>query len=151
MAEPDLVADCIIAMQAETDLPVTIKCRIGIDDMDEEVGLDMFVDTLSAAGVQIFYLHARKAWLKGLSPKENRDIPPLNYARAQADDGKTDNDGLSNPSSAPPKGGGQSHCLVEFSSFVRYRTSLHKTPPITQHITQKSQGMGSAPLCRQLQ
>ena len=82
MAEPDLVADCVIAMQAETDLPVTIKCRIGIDDMDEEVGLDMFVDTLSAAGVQIFYLHARKAWLKGLSPKENRDIPPLNYARA---------------------------------------------------------------------
>ena len=83
MAEPDLVADCVIAMQAETDLPVTIKCRIGIDDMDEEVGLDIFVDTLSAAGVQIFYLHARKAWLKGLSPKENRDIPPLNYGRAR--------------------------------------------------------------------
>ena len=83
MAEPNLVADCVIAMQAETDLPVTIKCRIGINDMDEEIGLNMFVDTLNAVGVRIFYLHARKAWLKGLSPKENRDIPPLNYARAR--------------------------------------------------------------------
>ena len=83
MAEPNLVADCVIAMQAETDLPVTIKCRIGINDMDEEIGLNVFVDTLSAVGVRIFYLHARKAWLKGLSPKENRDTPPLNYARAR--------------------------------------------------------------------
>ena len=54
MAEPNLVADCVIAMQAETDLPVTIKCRIGIDDMDEEIGLNVFVDTLSAAGVRFF-------------------------------------------------------------------------------------------------
>ena len=83
MAEPELVADCVDAMQAMTDLPVTVKCRIGIDDMDEETGLDRFVDQVSAAGVSIFYLHARKAWLKGLSPKENRDIPPLNYDRAR--------------------------------------------------------------------
>jgi tRNA-dihydrouridine synthase A len=83
MAEPDLVAECVAAMQAETDLPVTIKCRIGIDDMDEEAGLDLFIDALGVAGVRVFYLHARKAWLKGLSPKENRDIPPLNYARAR--------------------------------------------------------------------
>ena len=83
MAEPDLVAECVAAMQAETDLPVTIKCRIGIDDMDEEACLDLFIDALGAAGVRMFYLHARKAWLKGLSPKENRDIPPLNYARAR--------------------------------------------------------------------
>ena len=83
MAEPELVADCVSAMQAVTDLPVTVKCRIGIDDMDEEAGLDQFVDQVSAAGVSIFYLHARKAWLNGLSPKENRDIPPLNYDRAR--------------------------------------------------------------------
>ena len=83
MAEPDLVAECVAAMQAETDLRVTIKCRIGIDDMDEEAGLDLFIDALGVAGVRVFYLHARKAWLKGLSPKENRDIPPLNYARAR--------------------------------------------------------------------
>jgi tRNA-dihydrouridine synthase A len=82
MAEPVLVADCMAAIQAATDLPVTVKCRIGIDDMDPESGLDKFVDTVAAAGVTVIYLHARKAWLNGLSPKENRDIPPLDYDRA---------------------------------------------------------------------
>jgi len=83
MAEPDLVAECCQAMMAETSLPVTVKCRIGIDDMDEETGLDRFIDTVAAAGVKVFYLHARKAWLNGLSPKENRMIPPLNYDRVR--------------------------------------------------------------------
>ncbi len=83
MAERVLVADCVKAMQSATQMPVTVKCRIGIDDMDEETGLDEFVDTVSDAGVDVFYLHARKAWLNGLSPKENRDIPPLNYDRAR--------------------------------------------------------------------
>jgi tRNA-dihydrouridine synthase A len=83
MAEPALVADCVTAMQSQTTLPVTVKCRIGIDDMDEETGLDRFVDMVSAVGVTQIYLHARKAWLKGLSPKENREIPPLNYDRAR--------------------------------------------------------------------
>ena len=83
MAEPNLVAECMQAMAEATAVPVTVKCRIGIDDMDEEEGLDKFIDQVQAAGVSIFYLHARKAWLKGLSPKENRDIPPLNYDRAK--------------------------------------------------------------------
>ena len=83
MAEPQLVADCCSAMIEASDLPVTVKCRIGIDDMDPEAGLDQFVDRVADAGVRIFYLHARKAWLKGLSPKENRDIPPLDYDRAR--------------------------------------------------------------------
>ena len=83
MAEPELVAACCRAMMVETDLPVTIKCRIGIDNMDAETGLDRFVDTVAAAGVSVFYLHARKAWLNGLSPKENRTIPPLDYDRAR--------------------------------------------------------------------
>ena len=83
MAEPELVASCCRAMIAETDLPVTVKCRIGIDDMDPESGLDRFVNTVAVAGVSVFYLHARKAWLKGLSPKENRSIPPLDYDRAR--------------------------------------------------------------------
>ena len=82
MAEPALVADCVAAMQHVTPLPVTVKCRIGIDDMDEEAGLDAFIDAIDTAGVGAVYLHARKAWLQGLSPKENRDIPPLNYDRA---------------------------------------------------------------------
>mgnify|MGYP001477135103 CR=1 FL=1 len=70
-------------MMAASDLPVTVKCRIGIDDMDPETGLDQFVDRVADAGVQIFYLHAREAWLRGLSPKENRAIPTLDYDRAR--------------------------------------------------------------------
>jgi len=82
MAEPELVARCVSKMAQATEAPVTVKCRIGIDDMDELAGLDSFVDAVASAGVRIIYLHARKAWLDGLSPKENRDIPPLNYSRA---------------------------------------------------------------------
>ena len=81
MAEPGLVAECVSAMQEAAAVPVSVKCRIGIDDMDPQAGLDLFVDQLAARGVQLFYIHARKAWLKGLSPKENREIPPLDYAR----------------------------------------------------------------------
>lgn len=82
MAEPELVRDSMIAMkEAAQDNPVTVKCRIGIDDMDPEQGLDRFVDTVADAGVSHFIIHARKAWLNGLSPKENRTIPPLDYDR----------------------------------------------------------------------
>ena len=81
MATPQLVADCFAAMQASVKIPVTIKCRIGIDDQDEDRALDAFVNAVAAAGCKTFIIHARKAWLKGLSPKENREIPPLNYAR----------------------------------------------------------------------
>ena len=83
MAEPQLVADCCRAMIAASGLPVSVKCRIGIDDMDPETGLDNFVDLVADAGVNVVYLHARKAWLKGLSPRENREIPPLDYDRAR--------------------------------------------------------------------
>ena len=81
MAEPKLVTDGFAAMQAAVKIPVTIKCRIGIDDQDEEQALDEFVGAVSRAGCKTFIIHARKAWLKGLSPKENREIPPLNYDR----------------------------------------------------------------------
>ncbi len=81
MAEPDLVADCVRAMREATDRPVTVKCRIGIDDQDTEQSLDRFADKMVSAGVAALYVHARKAWLKGLSPKENRTIPPLDYDR----------------------------------------------------------------------
>jgi tRNA-dihydrouridine synthase A len=82
MAEPKLVAGLVRAMKSETERPVTVKCRIGIDDMDPEEGLDRFIDIVGGAGATVIYLHARKAWLNGLSPKENRDIPPLDYDRA---------------------------------------------------------------------
>jgi tRNA-dihydrouridine synthase A len=81
MAEPELVAECVRAMRDATEKPVTVKCRIGIDEQDTEQSLDRFADTMVAAGIEALYVHARKAWLKGLSPKENRDIPPLDYDR----------------------------------------------------------------------
>ena len=81
MEEPDLVARCIEAMKSATHLPVTVKCRIGVDQQDEEQALDTLVDQTLSAGSDGFTIHARKAWLQGLSPKENRDIPPLNYDR----------------------------------------------------------------------
>ena len=81
MAEPDLVAECVAAMGEASALPVTVKCRIGIDDQDAEESLDRFIDHVAEAGCRTFIVHARKAWLKGLSPKENRDVPPLDYER----------------------------------------------------------------------
>lgn len=80
MKTPGLVADCVSAMSARIDVPVTVKCRIGVDDQDPEESLFTLVDRCADAGVSIFIVHARKAWLQGLSPKENREIPPLDYA-----------------------------------------------------------------------
>ncbi|VUD68907.1 tRNA-dihydrouridine(20/20a) synthase [Thalassocella blandensis] len=79
MAEPELVAQCVSAMREACSIPVTVKHRIGIDDMDDYEGLRHFVATVASAGCDTFIVHARKAWLKGLSPKENREVPPLRY------------------------------------------------------------------------
>ena len=81
MKEPDLVAACVAAMRDAGDLPVTVKCRIGVDDRDTEAELQDFVGRVAGAGCATFAVHARKAWLRGLSPKENREIPPLDYGR----------------------------------------------------------------------
>jgi tRNA-dihydrouridine synthase A len=79
MREPQLVADCMAAMAAAVSVPVTVKCRIGVDDQDPEQSLPTLVQACASAGVKTFIVHARKAWLSGLSPKENRDVPPLDY------------------------------------------------------------------------
>jgi tRNA-dihydrouridine synthase A len=79
MAEPDVVADCVAAMKAEVDLPVTVKTRIGIDDRDSYEELARFAKSMLDAGSDALIVHARKAWLNGLSPRENRDVPPLRY------------------------------------------------------------------------
>jgi tRNA-dihydrouridine synthase A len=79
MAEPELIGECVNAMQAAVNIPVTVKNRIGIDDQDDYEGLHRFISTVAQAGCKTFIIHARKAWLKGLSPKENREIPPLRY------------------------------------------------------------------------
>ena len=81
MKEPGLVSKCISAMKKSVSIPVTVKCRIGVDDLDEDTYLDKFIKEVSFAGCETFIIHARKAWLKGLSPKDNREIPPLNYQR----------------------------------------------------------------------
>lgn len=81
MRTPELVAECVSAMKAAVPVPVTVKCRIGVDDQDIEEALDRLTDDVLAAGADAIWVHARKAWLQGLSPKENRDIPPLNYER----------------------------------------------------------------------
>jgi tRNA-dihydrouridine synthase A len=81
MQEPELVGECVAALKAAVSLPVTVKCRIGVDDQDPDAALDRLTDCVTAAGVDELTVHARKAWLQGLSPKENRDIPPLDYPR----------------------------------------------------------------------
>jgi len=81
MAEPELVAECVGALRGAVPMPVTVKCRIGVDDQDSEADFTRFVETVASAGCATFIVHARKAWLKGLSPKQNREVPPLDYAR----------------------------------------------------------------------
>lgn len=81
MKVPDLVAGCVAAMKAAVTIPVTVKCRIGVDEQDPEPALDALADGVFDAGADALWVHARKAWLEGLSPKENRDIPPLDYGR----------------------------------------------------------------------
>lgn len=81
MNKPNLVAKCVKAIKNKVNIPVSVKCRIGVDDMDEEKDLNTFIKKVSDSGCKIFIVHARKAWLKGLSPRENRNIPPLNYER----------------------------------------------------------------------
>ena len=144
MAEPELVATCMRAMQQASDVPMTVKCRIGIDDMDEEAGLDNFVDCVADSGVKIIYLHARKAWLSGLSPKENRDIPPLNYERAWRLKQRRPeleiylNGGIVTVDSA----------CAEMARFdgVMIGRAAYKTPYILSEIGEKA--FGRAPVCR---
>ena len=81
MKEPKLVAKCVSNMKRSVSIPVTVKCRIGVDDMDQDAQLDRFIEEVSFGGCNTFIIHARKAWLKGLSPRDNREIPPLNYER----------------------------------------------------------------------
>lgn len=79
MAQPELVADSVAAMVAKVAIPITVKCRIGIDDMEDYQSLEHFINVVTQGGCDTFIVHARKAWLKGLSPKQNREIPPLKY------------------------------------------------------------------------
>ena len=79
MLEPDVVAECVAAMRQAVAIPVTVKCRIGVDHQDSYESLHAFIKLIASAGCKTFIVHARKAWLKGLSPKQNREVPPLSY------------------------------------------------------------------------
>lgn len=81
MRAPDLVSDCVRAMREAVEVPVTVKCRIGVDEQDDDADLFAFAARMVDAGVRVLVVHARKAWLQGLSPKQNREVPPLNYPR----------------------------------------------------------------------
>jgi tRNA-dihydrouridine synthase A len=81
MRTPALVGECVAAIKAAVGVPVTVKCRLGVDEQDSEAALDVLADAVIAAGADALWVHARKAWLAGLSPKENRDVPPLDYGR----------------------------------------------------------------------
>src|SRR5688572_22323130 len=83
MLRPALVGECVAAMKAAVRIPVTVKCRLGVDDQDTEEALDQLADAIVAAGTDGIWVHARKAWLKGLSPKENRTVPPLDHERVR--------------------------------------------------------------------
>ncbi len=84
MAEPERVAESVAAMKQAVKIPVTVKCRLGIDELDSDEHLRRFIQTVAAAGCDVFIVHARKAWLQGLSPKQNREVPPLQYERVYA-------------------------------------------------------------------
>ncbi len=84
MREPALVADCVAAMKARVKIPVTVKCRLGVDDQEPQEALFRFAECVVAAGADALIVHARKAWLKGLSPRDNRDVPPLDYGLVRA-------------------------------------------------------------------
>ncbi|MEP6443424.1 MAG: tRNA dihydrouridine(20/20a) synthase DusA [Hyphomicrobiales bacterium] len=84
MRDPQLVADCVDAMKQAVSMPVTVKCRIGVDDQEPEEALNKIADDVFTAGCDALWVHARKAWLQGLSPKENRDVPPLDYGLVYA-------------------------------------------------------------------
>src|SRR5262249_13539566 len=81
MRAPALVGECVAASKAAVRVPVTVKCRLGVDEQDTDIALDALADAVLAAGADALWVHARKAWLEGLSPKENRDVPPLDYDR----------------------------------------------------------------------
>src|SRR5258708_2610719 len=124
MAEPQLVAACVAAMKRAVKIPVTVKCRIGIDDQDPEVELDVLARGVVAGGADALIVHARKAWLNGLSPRENRDIPPLDYDRvyrlrqALPDVPIIINGGIASVAEAQ-------HHLAHFDGFMLGRRAYH--------------------------
>ncbi|MCB1509641.1 MAG: tRNA dihydrouridine(20/20a) synthase DusA [Hyphomicrobiaceae bacterium] len=147
MAEPELVGECVSAMRSAVRVPVTVKCRIGIDDQDSEADLENFVSVVAAAGCRLFVVHARKAWLKGLSPKQNREVPPLNYSRvyrlkaAHHELTIVINGGIASVEEA------RGH--LEHVDGVMLGRAAYKTPYLLAHVDREIFGGGTQPPTRE--
>jgi tRNA-dihydrouridine synthase A len=147
MREPQTVAKAVSAMIKAVDLPITVKCRIGVDAQDENQDLDRFIDQVADAGCEIFIVHARKAWLQGLSPKENRDVPPLNYARVHALKARRPdltlilNGGLSNLQQAQNE--------MAALDGVMLGRAAYQDPWVLSGVDHLFYGLDHAPMCRQ--
>jgi tRNA-dihydrouridine synthase A len=146
MGEPELVAECVAAMRARVAVPVTVKCRIGIDDQDSEAGLDRFVGTVAQAGCRTFMVHARKAWLKGLSPRENREVPPL-------DDGRVHRLKTAHPELEIVINGGigsldEAEAHLAKVDGVALGRAAYQSPYLLADVDRRLFGDGSAPVSR---
>jgi tRNA-dihydrouridine synthase A len=141
MREPSLVAECMIAMREATTLPVTVKNRLGVDDQEPHESLFGFTEAVAKAGVTVFIVHARKAWLKGLSPKDNREIPPLDYEivrdlkRAHPDLTIILNGGLDNLAQVKAE-------IIGLDGVMLGRAAYHD-PALLGHVDSEILGMGS--------
>ncbi|MFC6591609.1 tRNA dihydrouridine(20/20a) synthase DusA [Deinococcus lacus] len=148
MATPDRVAQAVQAMQAATHLPVTVKHRTGIDDLDTPEHLSRFVGTLADAGVQRITVHARKAWLSGLSPKENREIPPLDYGRVRAL--KAEFPGLSVILNGGLQNLAQAQQQLEWADGVMLGRAAYQMPYLLAAVDRDIFGAGSVPSRREV-
>ena len=147
MAEPRRVAECVAAMRGAVRLPVTVKCRIGIDEQDEEGPLDLFIAAIADAGCSTVIVHARKAWLKGLSPRENRNVPPLNYARVYRL--KRDNPGLTVILNGGIGSLAEACAHLGHVDGVMLGRAAYETPFILAEVDRLFYGIGRPPRTRQ--
>lgn len=147
MKTPGLVAECVAAMREKVSIPVTVKCRIGVDDQDPDDVLPAFVAEVAQAGCEVFIVHARKAWLEGLSPKENREVPPLDYdvvrrlRKARPDLTIVLNGGIGSLDEA--------ETLLEEFDGVMLGRAAYGEPYILAEVDQRLFGEAGAPLSRE--
>ncbi|WP_345872129.1 tRNA dihydrouridine(20/20a) synthase DusA [Shewanella algae] len=146
MEEPELVAHCVEAMRQKVDIPVTVKTRIGIDDKDSYEFLCDFITKVSAAGCDTFIIHARKAWLQGLSPKENREIPPLDYPRVYQL--KQDFPGLHISINGGIKSFEEMHAHLSQLDGVMVGREAYQNPYLLAEVDQKIFGLDSQVMSR---
>lgn len=146
MAEPDLVAECVDAMRQAVQVPITVKTRLGIDDRDSYEELTHFIRTVAGAGCGVFILHARKAWLSGLSPKENREIPPLRYEVVRAI--KADFPHLSISVNGGVKHLDDASVHLETLDGVMIGREAYQNPYLLHAVDQRFYGAAQLPLSR---